>query len=339
MTSRELVRHTLEFQKTDRLPRQLWSLPISRLNYGDRVNELERRFPSDIVGASYRMPADANIKGDPYAVGEHRDEWGCVFENAHPGVIGQVKHPVLDDWSKLAHFKPPFHLLGRGMEDVNRSVAESDRFVISNCIARPFERMQFLRGSQNLYVDIADRSREFFQLRDMVHDYYCRDAEEWAKTDVEAIFFMDDWGAQNSLLISPDAWQELFKPLYADYCRIACNAGKYVFMHSDGCIFDIYEDLIEIGVNAINSQLFTMDIEEIGRRFKGRITFWGEIDRQHILPSPDAEVARQAVRRVADALYDGHGGAIAQFEFGVAARIENAYAIFEEWEKVASSTI
>ena len=74
MTSRELVRRTLEFQQTDRVPRQLWSLPISRLNYGDRVDELERRFPSDIAGASYRMPADANIKGDPHAVGEHRDD-------------------------------------------------------------------------------------------------------------------------------------------------------------------------------------------------------------------------------------------------------------------------
>jgi len=334
MKPKELVRRTLEFQHTERVPRHLWSLPIARLTYGDKIDDLIRRFPDDIGGAQYHMPADANIKGDPCAVGEYRDEWGCVFENVQPGVIGQVKHPVLDDWSKLAHFKPPLHLLERGMENVNRSVAESDRFIMSNCIARPFVRMQFLRGSQNLYMDIAERSREFFLLRDMVHEYYCRDTAEWAKTDVDTIFFMDDWGAQGSLLISPDAWRELFKPLYADYCKIAHDAGKYVFVHSDGYIFDVYEDLIEIGVNAINSQLFTMDIEEIGRRFKGRITFWGEIDRQHILPSPDVEVARQAVHRVAGALYDGHGGVIAQFEFGAAARLENAYAIFEEWEKM-----
>ena len=335
MTSRELVKRSLEFQETERVPRELWSLPIAYLTYGDKVDELMRRFPDDIGRAAYNMPADADIQGDAYVVGEYRDEWGCVFENAQAGVIGQVKHPILDDWSKLAHYRPPFHLLGCGMEDVNRSAAESDKFMLSTVVARPFERMQFLRGSQNLYMDIAERSREFFALRDMVHDYYCRDMEEWAKTDVDAIFFMDDWGAQESLLILPDTWRELYKPLYADYCRIAHDAGKYVFMHSDGCIFDIYEDLIEIGVNAINSQLFTMDIEEIGRRFKGRITFWGEIDRQHILPSPDTEVARQAVRRVADALYDGHGGVMAQFEFGAAARIENAYAIFEKWEKIA----
>ena len=336
MTSRELVRRTLEFQGTERVPRQVWSLPIAQLTYGDKVGELTRRFPNDIANARYRMPADARIQGDAYAMGEYRDEWGCVFESVQAGVIGQVKHPVLDNGSKLAHFKPPFHLLGRGMEEVNQSVAESSLFMLSNCIARPFERMQFLRGSQDLYVDIADRSREFFLLRDMVHDYFCRDTEKWAKTDVDAIFFMDDWGAQGSLLISPDAWRELFRPLYADYCQIAHDAGKYVFMHSDGYILDIYEDLIDIGVNAINSQLFTMDIEEIGRRFKGKITFWGEMDRQHILPSLDVTVARQAVHRVADALYDGNGGVIAQFELGPAARIENAHAIFEEWGRIAN---
>ena len=334
MTSRELVERTLDFQPTDCVPRQLWMLGVARLNYGSKVDELMLQFPGDIGHATYHMPADANIQGDPQKVGNFQDEWGCVFENIHPGVIGQVKHPVLDNWSKLSHFNPPFHLLKRGMEDVNQSVAESNLFMLSQCIARPFERMQFLRGSQNLYMDIAERSREFFQLREMVHDYYCRDTEEWAKTDVDAIFFMDDWGAQGSLLISPDSWRELFKPLYADYCKIAHDAGKYVFMHSDGYLFDVYEDLIEIGVNAINSQLFTMDIEEIGRQFKGRITFWGEIDRQHVLPSPDVEVARQAVRRVVNALYDGHGGVIAQFEFGAAARIENAHAIFEEWDKL-----
>lgn len=93
--------------------------------------------------------------------------------------------------------------------------------------------------------------------------------------------FMDDWGSMHSLLVSPDMWRARFQPLYEDYIRIAHDAGKKVFMmHSDGNITAIYEDLVEMGVDALNSQLFCMDIEELGRRFKGRITFWGEIDRQ-----------------------------------------------------------
>ncbi len=75
------------------------------------------------------------------------------------------------------------------------------------------------------------------------------------------------------------------------------EAGTYVFMHSDGYIRDIYQDLIEIGINAINSQLFCMPIEEIGKKFAGKITFGGEIDRQRIPPFGTEEECPQAVRR------------------------------------------
>jgi len=145
---------------------------------------------------------------------------------------------------------------------------------------------------------------------------------------------MDDWGSQNSLLISPKLWREIFKPLYKEYCDIAHTNNKFIFMHSDGYIIDIYEDLIEIGVDAINSQLFCMDIEEIGRRFKGRITFWGEIDRQNVLPSKDPKIGRQAVQKFAKNLYDPNGGIIDQFEFGLDVNPETAIAVLEEWEKV-----
>jgi hypothetical protein len=105
-------------------------------------------------------------------------------------------------------------------------------------------------------------------------------------------------------------------------------------MHSDGCISEVYEDLIEIGVNAVNSQLFAMDLGDLARRAKGRITFWGEIDRQHVLTAADPEEGKRAVRAVAAALYDPAGGVIAQFELGAGANPAVARAIYEEWERV-----
>jgi hypothetical protein len=120
--------------------------------------------------------------------------------------------------------------------------------------------------------------------------------------------------------------------MYRDYCDLAKKAGKKVFFHSDGYIMDIYEDLIEIGVDAANSQLFCMPIEQIGRRFRGRITFWGEIDRQHILPLGKPADVRNAVARVRRALDDGRGGVIAQCEWGVNNPRENIEAVYEAWE-------
>ena len=109
---------------------------------------------------------------------------------------------------------------------------------------------------------------------------------------------------------------------------------KFVFMHSDGNITSIYPDLIEIGIDAVNSQLFCMDIEELGKKFAGKITFWGEIDRQQLLPHGSLEDIRQAVAEIHENLYAG-GGVIAQCEFGPAARPENVFEVFAAWDAIA----
>ena len=74
-----------------------------------------------------------------------------------------------------------------------------------------------------------------------------------------------------------------------------------------------------------------MDIEEIGRRFKSQITFWGEIDRQNILPFGSTGDVRAAVRRVRAALDDGSGGVFAQCEWGNVVSAQNVTTVFETW--------
>ena len=334
MTSREIVRRALDLRHPERVPRDLWVLPIAQSAYPKETEAISRDFPGDFGHPDYNPPQAACVRGDQYRKGLYTDEWGCTFTSIQDGVIGEVKEPLVARWSDVGKVRPPRELLGKGMERVNRSCAASDRFMFGACCPRPWERMQFLRGSANLYLDVMDQPKEFFALRQIVHYYFLEELRIWAKTDVDALMFMDDWGTQRALQIPPPLWRELFKPLYRDYCDIAHEHGKKIFMHSDGHIFEIYEDLIEVGVDAVNSQLFCMDIEEIGRRFKGRITFWGELDRQHVLTASDPAVAREAVRRVAAALYDPAGGVIAQCEFGAASRPANVRAMFEEWAHI-----
>ena len=140
---------------------------------------------------------------------------------------------------------------------------------------------------------------------------------------------MDDWGAQRSLLIPPEMWKQYFLPLYRDYIDIAHRHGKKAFMHSDGYILDILPDLIDAGLDAVNSQLFCMGLEQL-RPFRGKITFWGEIDRQNLLPRGTVDEVRAAVRQVYDTLWN-QGGCIAQLEFGPGAKPENVEAVYETW--------
>ena len=333
MTSRERVLRCLEFDRPDRVPRDIWALPIADLEHGkDHVAAFRARWPVDLWRPDVpNRKLEALTRGDPHAVGTFRDEWGCVWENIHPGIVGQVKHPPLDDWSRLDRLRFPVECLEIDVAEIDRQCAASGQFMLSNCCPRPFERLQFLRGTENALRDLAKEPPELHELLRRMHKLFCEEAEVWARTRVDGVTFMDDWGSQQALLISPAKWRRLFKPLYADYVRIAHAAGKKAFMHSDGHIFAIYADLVEIGVDAINSQLFCMDIADIGRRFAGRITFWGEIDRQHVLPHPSPEVARDAVRQVVRHLYRPAGGVIAQFELSAGSKMASADAIFQTW--------
>ncbi|MBC8253631.1 MAG: hypothetical protein H8E35_06335 [Ardenticatenia bacterium] len=355
MNSRERVCKALRFEKPDRVPRDLWTLPAITMSRPAELEAVIEHFPLDIAlpddetggytaigsgdqshedlthftyGISDRASGDAFVKGTAFV-----DPWACVWQVGEDGVAGEVKASPLADWPALDHYTPPWELLENANWDALKGIcARTDRFVLTPWSMNLFERMQFLRGSEALYMDLGDVTSEVLRLRDMVHELFVREVELWCKTDVDAVRLADDWGAQRSLLISPEMWRQLFKPLYAQHCRTIHDAGKFVFFHSDGYILDIIPDLIEIGVNALNCQLFCMDIEELGRRFKGKITFWGEIDRQWVLPFGKPEDVRQAVRRVRQALEGDNGaGVIAQMEWGKNDPQENVEAAFETW--------
>ena len=337
-TSRELVTRCLRFENPERIPRQMWALPWAEKHFPREMAAIRERFPADIAGPKSVYRPSPRCSGDRHGIGTSVDEWGCVFENVQDGVHGEVKNPVLADIADWKSCKPPYETLPEdavvARDEVNRFCAETDFFAAGGCCARPWERMQFLHGSANSMMAVMMPDEGARDLLRVIHEFYLKELEFWVSTDVDAVNFMDDWGSQRQLLIPPPVWRELFRPLYKDYCDLAHANGKFIFMHSDGCIAEIYDDIVEIGVDALNSQLFTMDMADLARRAKGKITFWGEIDRQHVMPAEDPQVARDAVREVARHLYDPRGGIIAQFEISPGSRPANAVAIFEEWEKV-----
>lgn len=335
MNSRERVIKTLKHEEVDRLPRHLWLLPGVLDFRKNEVDEVLKKYPSDIESPVFKYGASRRARGNPCAVGEYVDEWGSVWHVGEPGIIGEVKECPIKNWSDLTSYALPWEILDEAdFSQVNRSCAQSQKFMLAGTTVRPFERMQFLRGTEQLFIDLAYGEKEVLRLRNMLHEFFVKELEIWAGTDVDGVSFMDDWGTQHSLLISPALWREYYKPLYKDYCDILHGKGKYVFFHSDGNIESIYPDLIEIGIDAINSQLFCMDIKNIGRQFSGKITFWGEIDRQHILPFGTKEDVGAAVKRVANAMLKGkRTGLIAQCEWGIKDPKENIETVFEEWNK------
>lgn len=331
-TSRALIYKTLEFDRPSRVPRDIWTLPWALNHYPEQYTDLFRRYPPDITGC-YVTGYTSPVQGDPYELGIYIDEWGSIFYNNQRGVIGEVKQAAIAQWKDLPGLRIPHERLEFDIDAANAFCKSSDKFVMAGCCPRPFERLQFLRTSAQLFIDLAEQPPEFFELLNTVHNFYLKEMELWARTGVDGFTFMDDWGAQRRLLISPKTWRQIFKPLYQDYINLAHSHGKKIFMHTDGFTADIIPDLVESGLDAINSQLFCMDIEALGQQFRGKITFWGEIDRQHLLPFGSVQEIDAAVRRVYNNLYQ-NGGCIAQCEFGAGARPENVLQVYQSWDSL-----
>lgn len=325
---RELVRQTLEFRGPERIPRQLWTLPWAAKRFPQELRAIERDFPQDITTIPIRCSEPVPGGGNAHAVGTFIDAWGCRFENLQEGIIGQVKEARLSDWSAAGEVPFPQERLEIDRAAVTEFCSGTEQFVLAGTCPRPFERLQFLRGSEELYLDLNRPPAALLDFLQRLHAFYMEELTIWTETEVDALTFMDDWGSQQALLVAPELWRDLFKPLYADYVAIAHEHGKHAFMHSDGHITEIIPDLIEIGLDALNSQVFCMGVEELGDRFAGALTFWGELDRQQLLPRASTTEIAEATRTMRAALHR-KGGLIAQCEFGPGARPENIRAFFE----------
>ncbi len=338
MTSRELVKATLDFQnKTERAPREIWTLPWAYMFDRENIERIINKYEWDIAKPQVIYKQSSSVScGDPNAKGEFIDAWGCKFLNIYDGVMGEVKEPLVtdDDWSDTSKIVFPEEWLSFDIEQVNRECAKSDKYMLASVNPRFFERLQFIRGTENLYVDLLLQPEGMLEFMKKLHDFNCRLLTKWAQTDVDALEFMDDWGSQESLLINPALWRELFKPFYKDYIDIAHAHGKKIFMHSDGYILDIIPDLIEIGLDVINCQIFCMGPEKLSQ-FKGKLAFRGEICRQQIIPFGTPDEVKAAVTSVYENLWE-NGGCIAQCEYGTGAKGENIDLIYKQWDELTS---
>jgi uroporphyrinogen decarboxylase len=333
MTGRERTIRTVEFRDPDRIPLNLWVHNATTLRYGKALEDLLAAHPQDIV--RIHGPMDRVFYAETYKPGMYTDQWGSTWQVLQAGIIGEVKIPALPDISKAGSYELPAGLLGpewkSGGEVVQRKIGaarKAGQFILGGQV-EVFQRMQFIRGTENLFYDLGEENENVLVLRDKVVEYFHAYLDHWLELDVDAMTFYDDWGSQVALLINPKMWREVFKPVYREIVNRIKAAGKYAFFHCDGYIVDLYPEFIELGLDAVNSQVWCMGLDRVAP-FAGRMTFWGEIDRQNILAFGTADDVRNAARLMKESLYR-RGGLIGQSVAGVDVPLENIRALLESW--------
>ena len=107
--------------------------------------------------------------------------------------------------------------------------------------------------------------------------------------------------------------------------------------HTCGSVYDILDDLIEIGVDALNpvqTNSAKMEPERLKAAYGDRLTFWGGIDAIEVLPhgSP-AEVEEEVRRKIA--VFAPGGGYILNPIHNIQPNVpvSNMIALFEAAQK------
>ena len=323
MESREIVRRAIEFDTPPRLPFFLGS------SWKEKLAAKIAGFPNDVCDCWEMDRQQAGWYFDNAA----DDDWGCGWAITEVKNMGQVVHNPLEDWSKLATYKPPnpknpfyFARVEDGIQDAG------DRYVVITCHFNLIERLEMLRGFGRAMQDFYLEPEKTHRLLDMILQFKLEHIGEAARRfgdRVHAIYLTDDWGSQRGTLVSPAVFKEFFFDRYKRLFDSIHGHGWHVMFHSCGKVNDFVQFFIDVGADVVNLQQPQLyGIKELGKRFTGKTCFLTTVDIQATLPRGNADAVRAEARELVENWSTPQGGFIV-FNYGDSAGIGTTDEITE----------
>jgi len=298
MTSKERVSRAIHFQGCDRLPIGDWG----NSDWGDFA----------MLGAcpQYYKYYEKEWMGKIYQ--ECIDEWGCAQTRVDDTMGGQIKEPLIKEWSDLDSYQVP-GIPGQ-VENLPKELASipEDKYVLGD-LGRILQGTFDIRGMDNLMMDYylnPDRVKQLYRIQ---IDHKLDLLEKLASLGrLDGVIIWDDWGMQDRLLVSPATWREFARPVYERLFQAVHAKGADVWFHSCGYVWDIIPDLIEVGVSTLQlNQPELFDVERLGRVFGGKLCIVAPVDIQKVLTTNDPKRIEEEAHWLVKNLWKKGGGLVA----------------------------
>jgi uroporphyrinogen decarboxylase len=375
MTPRERLLTALDHREPDRVPLDLGGTHVTgisvaayqnlraHLGLGERppliVDDVQQialphddvmdRFGVDVRGlfpvTSNNITVPLRDAGDAW---EYQDEWGLVHHMPKDGGLyfSLVRSPLDAESMTVAEIEAhawpvaadPVRIAGL-REQAEQYRAAGFPVVLKGFSAGLCEVALRVRGMENFLCDLMVEPEVTAALLDKLLelklDFWTMALPELGDV-VDVVLEADDYGTQESQLVPPDRFRDVFKPrlreLFAEIKRLAPHV-KLLF-HSCGNVREIIPDFIEIGVDILNPVHVTaagMEPVALKRDFGDALCFWGGgVDTQGVLPRGTPQEVRDNVRRNVEALAPG-GGYVFNTVHNIQADVppENIVAMYE----------
>jgi uroporphyrinogen decarboxylase len=304
MTDREAVRAALEHRRPEHVP---WDMGFT-FEAAEKLREHYGRQDLDGVLGNHVLTIGAGGGGKSADLGDGRlrDAFGVIWDRSVDKDIGNVSNCVLPE-PTLASFEWPDPTPPDLPDRIERTIAwRPERFRVFSIGFSLYERAWTMRGMERLMMDFYDHPDFVHELLNTIADWNIAQVRVALETDIDAVHFGDDWGQQRGLQMGPALWREFIRPVLARMYGVVRRAGRFVTIHSCGDVDELFDDLIEIGLNCFNPfQPEVMDVDALMRRYCGRLAFHGGLSTQRTLPYGTPEDVRRETRHLLEMGRDG----------------------------------
>ena len=303
MTKREVIKAVLDGRKPPYVP---WSFSFTheaaaKLRAYYQYDDLTDPLGNHLLELGDSVGFFTDLGGDKF-----QDVFGVVWDRSIERNIGNVVGSVIAK-PALDGYRMPDPLNPRFFADIPARIERHpDLFRVFQLGFSLFERAWTLRGMENLMMDMIENPGFVHELLTAIADYNIAQVTEALRYDIDAVYFGDDWGAQRGLIMGPDLWAEFLQPQLARMYRKVREHGKYVFIHSCGDVDELFDPLLDLGLNCFNPfQPEVMDVFALLDRYHGKLTFHGGLSTQQTLPYGTPDEVREATGRLLAAGADG----------------------------------
>jgi uroporphyrinogen decarboxylase len=202
------------------------------------------------------------------------------------------------DTLKLPDFDNP-----KRFERVREHFARpTDRFKLFSMPGWIFASSRYLRKMEIYFMDLIEYREEIERLHNMVTDLLVNVIHLAGECGAEGIFYCEDLGTQNRLLMSPAMWRDIFRSHYIRLTSAAHEHDMKVFLHSCGYNWELIDDLIEAGIDCFQfDQPARYDMPALAEKLrKHKVALWSPVDIQQIMPTGDRNFIESEAERMVD---------------------------------------
>lgn len=344
MTPRERLLKAFAFEEVHPTPYTVWydHETLERLNAYFAGTEWQRHIQNHILRVTVDWEPVCEAGPDRY-----RDVYGTLWQRGQPKHIVEpaLAGPSLRGFSipnLLPHLRASqtgdttAHTLVPmlGFDDARR-LLEAERghvFTVAGFGHGIFQCAWMMRGYENFFMDLIENPAFCHELMEVLTERHLELIDAVLELPCDGILMSDDYGDQRGVIIGPHLWREFVKPYLARLYARVHEGGRMTFHHTCGSVFDIVPDLIEIGLDVLQSlQPEAMPVYQIKQRYGRHLRLWGGLGTQWLLPRGTPEDIRAEIKRLRREMGAGGGYCFSSSKpiFGDVP-VENAAAFVEE---------